>query len=124
MAEKYRQSDLISEVRRMQEQIRRLWTRLNEGGVVLVTHSFIVGGPIDTDIYIPPAYCFFSTYWYGEYGAFCRVGTVSVSFKNNGTTLTTATGLPGGTKIRAVIDSATGAADMTAWYTLREGGGG
>jgi hypothetical protein len=129
MAGYYKRQDLTQQIRVMQEQIRRLQSRVNPGPNIVITHNFIVGGPVDTALYIPPANVHTATSgenfptsvaWYGFRGAFARVGSVAVQWLLNDSTVLPAdyVELNDGDHIRPQLTTASGAEDLTAWYTL------
>jgi hypothetical protein len=132
MAGYYKRQDLTQQVRVMQEQIRRLQSRVPPGSSLVDTHSFIVGGSVDPSLYIPPAHIFLpdpadealagqvtSVYW--NYGFYCRTGSVNINLKlirgGSESTVTDTTVLQNNDKLRAQIISGSGE-DLTAWYVL------
>jgi hypothetical protein len=60
MAGHERNPDLLAQMRDLQEQVRRLRTKTDDsgGGKFMDTHSFIVGGLVDSTLYIPPAHVY------------------------------------------------------------------
>jgi hypothetical protein len=137
MAGYERNPDVLAQIRDLQEQVRRLRTKTPDdegltGGKFMDTHSFIVGGPVDPSLYIPPAHIYLpdpgeegiadqatSVYW--NYGHYCRSGSVGVilRLKRAGveTAITDTTTLQYNDQIRVQIMSGSGE-DLTVWYVL------